>query len=97
VTANIQQGECAFYSGTNHPWYNPAAPAPSPWSKRKPITVTCAPVSGFPMLSVTDLDIKASAKADGYDILFTNADGAKLDHQIERYNAATGEPVAWVR
>jgi hypothetical protein len=32
------------------------------------------------------------------DILFTAGDGAtKLDHELERYNAATGEVIAWVR
>jgi hypothetical protein len=35
-------------------------------------------------------------QADGGDILFTDASGTKLDHEIERYDNTTGELVAWV-
>jgi hypothetical protein len=35
---------------------------------------------------------------DGYDILFTDADGLiQLDHEIESYTPSTGHLVAWVR
>lgn len=36
--------------------------------------------------------------ANGYDIVFTSEGGSiQLDHEIETYNASTGEFVAWVR
>jgi gliding motility-associated-like protein len=35
--------------------------------------------------------------ANGYDIVFTDNRGFKLDHQIEKYDPATGEFIAWVR
>jgi len=86
-------------------WYNPS------WTNRKAITIDHTKVSGassltnFPMLfSVTDANLKTLAnggnvgKVDGTDILFTAADAVtKLSHEIERYNPATGELVAWVK
>ncbi|MCL5667081.1 MAG: DUF2341 domain-containing protein [Patescibacteria group bacterium] len=34
----------------------------------------------------------------GYDIVFTSADGAtKLAHEIEKYDPATGQLIAWVK
>jgi thermitase len=91
--------------GGGSPWYN------SSWTNRKPITVDHTQVSGpsslsnFPMLfSVIDANLKTVAnggsvgKSDGTDILFTAADAVtKLAHEIERYNPATGELVAWVK
>ncbi len=90
-------------SGTG--WYNLA------WSWRKPLTINHALVSGgssltgFPVLfSVTDPNLATAAngggtgKADGTDILFTASDGVtKLNHEIESYNPATGQTVAWVQ
>ena len=35
--------------------------------------------------------------ANGYDIIFTDANYNKLDHQVESYDPATGNIVAWVR
>lgn len=79
-------------------WY------PGGWTKRKQITIDNTKVSGtshtnFPVLiSRTDADIKAGAKANGDDILFTSSDGTtKLDHVIEKWDNGTGELVAWVR
>ena len=74
------------------------------WSNRKPITINHTFVSGttnltnFPILvSITDANLKASAKTDGSDILFTAADGVtKLNHEIEQYTSATGQLTAWV-
>ncbi len=37
------------------------------------------------------------SNASGYDIIFTDQSGNKLDHEIEYYNAATGQYTAWVR
>ena len=33
--------------------------------------------------------------ANGYDIMFANECGKKLDHEIESYNSGTGELLAW--
>jgi len=87
------------------PWYNPA------WTNRKAITIDHTKVSGsstlanFPVLfSVIDANLRtvsnggAVGKTDGSDILFTGGDAlTKLSHEIERYNPATGELVAWVK
>jgi hypothetical protein len=63
-------------------------------------------LTNFPVLiSTTDLDWKEDSQAipghvaqtDGGDIIFTAGDGiTKLDHEIEKYDPATGELVAWV-
>ena len=53
----------------------------------------------FPVLIslITDDDLASDARADGYDIVFTASDGiTKLSHEIERFDGATGELVAWV-
>ena len=73
------------------------------WQFRKPITIDSTKVIGdlddFPVLvSITDPDLAASARADGFDIAFTGSNGStKLDHEIEKYDGGTGELVAWVR
>ncbi len=78
-------------------WFDPS------WQFRKPITVDSTKVTGdlddFPVLvSITDTDLAAAARADGFDIAFTDSDGfAKLDHEIEKYDGGSGELVAWVR
>ncbi|HYL78443.1 MAG TPA: DUF2341 domain-containing protein, partial [Bryobacteraceae bacterium] len=90
---------------TDPAWYNTS------WSNRKPITISHLQVSGtsnltnFPMLfSVTDANLKTVAsggsvgQANGNDILFTASDGVtKLNHEIETYNGATGQLIAWVQ
>jgi hypothetical protein len=84
-------------SGAAANWYADAS-----WTKRKLITLTAGQISGsnssFPVLiSVTDASL-AAARADGYDLLFTDGDGTtKLDHQIESFTQGTGALVAWVR
>lgn len=35
--------------------------------------------------------------SSGYDIIFTDNNGFKLDHQIEKYDPVSGEFIAWVR
>jgi hypothetical protein len=86
-------------------WYNVS------WSNRKAITIDHTKVSGasnltnFPMLfSVTDANLKTVAnggsvgKADGTDILFTDSSGTlKINHELESYNPATGQVLAWVQ
>jgi hypothetical protein len=73
------------------------------WESRKPITIDSDKVAGdltdFPLLiNLTDLNLKKSARPDGYDIVFTMADGKiKLDHEIEGYYSSSGELIAWVR
>jgi hypothetical protein len=96
VTANFATISSPSQSG----WYGVGGT----WSSRKPLTINHTQVSGssaitgFPVLiSLTDANLKAAAKTDGSDILFTAADGlTKLNHQIEQYNSATGQLTAWV-
>ncbi len=35
--------------------------------------------------------------SSGYDVIFTDQNGNKLDHQLESYDAATGNYTAWIR
>jgi biopolymer transport protein ExbB len=82
-------------------WYN------ADWKYRKKITIDNTNVDAdltlFPMLvSATDVLLKTVAEgghvgnAGGTDIVFTNAAGTKLDHEIELFVAATGQLIAWV-
>jgi hypothetical protein len=84
---------------------------PSGYNFGKQIRINASQVSGsgsltdFPMLvNLTDNDLRTTANggsvenSNGYDIVFTLDDCATiLDHQIEKYDATTGEYVAWVR
>ncbi len=80
-------------------WYS------SSWLYRKQLTINESQVSGsgslsnFPVLiSITDTGLRDHALTNGFDIVFTSADGTtKLDHEIERYTSASGELIAWVR
>ena len=79
------------------PWYNAS------WTYRQAIVVDHTKVVGdlvdFPVLvsRSADTDLAAHARADGFDILFTDEDGTtKLSHQIESYDGA-GNLVAWVK
>jgi 6-phosphogluconolactonase (cycloisomerase 2 family) len=82
----------------------------STWTYRKQITINHslvdADLTNFPVLiSTTDTDLKNNALSNGSDILFTNSSiswtsgttAQKLDHEIEKYDSATGQLVAWVR
>lgn len=61
-------------------------------------------LTDFPLLiNITNPLLRTEANgghttsASGYDIAFTDQDGNFLDHEIEYYDASTGEYVAWVR
>ncbi len=96
--ADSSVASATYTIGSTGPtWYNAS------WNFRKPITVNSGQVNGtltnFPMLySVTDANLVGNTQAGGNDILFTASDGVtKLNHQIESYNSATGQLLAWVQ
>jgi hypothetical protein len=73
------------------------------WLYRKAVTIDGSQVAGGPhndfpvLISITDTDLSA-ARADGWDLLFTDSDGTtKLDHEVESFDNGTGTLVAWVR
>jgi hypothetical protein len=77
-------------------WWNDS------WLYRKSITVNGSQVVGshtdFPfLLSITDVNLAYSAKADGADIAFADSQGQKLSHEIESYASTTGALMAWIR
>lgn len=100
--SNSTAGQLSLSTTTN--WYD------TDWGYRKKITIDASKVSGassffsFPVLiNTTDTDWKDTTnggnvgKSDGGDILFTASDGTtRLDHEIEKYDSATGELVTWV-
>jgi hypothetical protein len=73
------------------------------WQYRKIITINHTKVAGnlenFPILiSIIDTDLRDKAQTDGDDILFMDgADTAKrLYHEIEHFDASTGELIVWI-
>jgi biopolymer transport protein ExbB len=99
---NNQKAPAAFYTvGIEESPGAGADPLNNGWSFRKRLTIDSAQIgcdlTNFPLLiKTTDPDL-TQAQGDFDDILFTAADGStKLDHEIEKYNSATGEIVAWV-
>lgn len=81
----------------------PADVDPTIWTKRKQLTIDGDQVAGsltsFPVLVrlAGDPDLAAFARPDGFDLLFTAADGTtKLAHEIERFDPLTGALIAWV-
>lgn len=79
------------------PWFNGA------WSHRKLLTVASDLVAGsltdFPVLvRVADGELASLARTNAHDVVFTAADGVTpLAHEVESYDAATGELLAWVK
>jgi len=77
-------------------WYD------SNWLYRKKITINASQVpanaSDFPILATTtDANLAGKARSDGYDIIFTAADGTTpLDYEREYYNGATGQLAVWI-
>ncbi len=73
------------------------------WLGRRPITISAAladaDVVDFPLLvELIDADLGANSAIDGADLVFTAADGVtRLDHDVERWDGATGALTAWVR
>ncbi len=78
-------------------WY-----AADDWSHRRPITIpagsTSSDLADLPVLvSLTDPGMVGQVQADGSDLRFTAADGTTpLAHELERWDSATGELLAWV-
>lgn len=81
----------------------------SNYQYRKPITIdhskVAAALTDFPVLiSLTDTTLKSVSNggrvqnSNGYDIVFTASDGVtQLAHEIESYNASTGQIIMWVK
>ncbi len=73
------------------------------WCYRKAVTipagsVTGPDINGFTMLvHVTDADLMLHARSDAADLYFADATGTKLAYERQKWVAATGELVAWVR
>ncbi|MCK5301369.1 MAG: DUF2341 domain-containing protein, partial [Thermoplasmatales archaeon] len=71
------------------------------WQYRKEIIIdnsmVAVDLTDFPVLiNSIDTDLKDDAQDDGDDIVFTDDNGIKLDHEIELFNDTSGELVAWV-
>ncbi|PIV01509.1 hypothetical protein COS55_01705 [Candidatus Shapirobacteria bacterium CG03_land_8_20_14_0_80_40_19] len=82
----------------------------SSWGYRQEITIDHTKVANtdlvdFPVLiSKLDSSLRNLAnnghvgQNDGGDFVFTGGDGvSKLDHEVEKYNPATGQLITWVR
>jgi hypothetical protein len=76
------------------------------WKFRKNITIQASKVTSdlanFPVLvNLYDPDLQQDAQASGNDILFSDASGNILDHEIESYervyNSTHSHLVAWVK
>jgi uncharacterized repeat protein (TIGR02543 family) len=85
-----------FTLSTSPPWWN------SSWQYRRPITINHQKVSSdqtnFPVVvDLTDSGLKGKAQTSGNDFVFVDANNAKLNHEIEQYDPATGHLVVWVR
>ncbi|MHA2369734.1 MAG: DUF2341 domain-containing protein, partial [Candidatus Hodarchaeales archaeon] len=84
----------------------PASWADSSFRYRKNITTNPANVpadlTNFPVLiDLYDSDLQQKARADGWDIMFTDVSGTQLAHELElfdrAYNATHAHLVAWVK
>src|SRR3989338_19987 len=90
----------SFIKQAQADWYSTGGT----WNYRKTITIDNVKVpntnqTDFPVLvDITDSDLAASARSDGFDIFFTSSDGTtKLAHEREVYTTATGRLTAWVK
>lgn len=87
----------ACNAGPPSDWYD------TDWDYRKKVTINASQVasteSDFSVLIArnSDSDVANSARADGYDIMFTDSTGTStLDFEREYYNSSTGEMYFWV-
>ena len=77
------------------PWWN------HQWSYRKQILINHTKVSGnltnFPVLiQIVSSDLANHSQKNGYDFVFVNETGYKLNHEIESYDSVNGVLLAWV-
>jgi hypothetical protein len=93
----IQKDQVKYLSDSNSvPWWHKG------WEYRKKITIDHSKVVNnlvnFPVLISLDSDYNLAQKAqdNGNDIVFIDASGAKLNHEIELFNGSTGELISWV-
>lgn len=94
VVLKPSQSNAAWYSGTG-----------GKWNYRKKLTIQANMVSGSSDLSSfavlvnrKDPDLMGTVQSTGADILFTASDGTtKLDLDLEKFDPATGQVVAWIR
>jgi len=86
--------------------YSVSGWADTRWRYRKNITIDASKVSAdlnnFPLLiTLFDTDLQNDAQASGNDIMFTDATGAILYHEIETYNRVYNSThahlAAWVK
>ncbi|MEM9326009.1 MAG: DUF2341 domain-containing protein, partial [Bacteroidota bacterium] len=69
---------------------------------RKEIVLDGSKIDGtlgnFPVLiNITDTDLGCNALSSGHDIVFTDPSHTVLDYELESFDNATGEVVAWVK
>ncbi len=78
---------------TNQSWWN------ANWTYRKKITIDHTKVVGdlvnFPILIITTMNT-SKVQNDGDDIVFTDNQGMKLNHEIESYDTNSGSLITWV-
>lgn len=78
------------------PWWN------LDWQYRKDIkinhTKVAADQTNFPVLIsfISDSDLANKTQANGNDLVFTDQNKNKLNHEIELYNSTTGQIIAWI-
>ncbi len=107
---NTSSGCTLQMSGSATITQNLAPAAALGYAYQKTITIDHNQVSGgsdlfnFPVLITTiDNDLRTIsngghvANPNGYDIIFTDANYFKLDHEVETYTDNTGNLIAWVR
>jgi hypothetical protein len=106
---NNQNSPSSFYTVVNN--CPSTVPPIAEFSCSIPLTIDSSKVSGtsdltdFPVLiSLTNTSLKTTGNcgyvqnSNGYDIIFSDAtQTTRLDHEIEKYDSAAGELVAWVR
>lgn len=78
------------------PWWNTL------WQYRRTITIDHTKVNSdqtdYPVLiDLTDAGLTTEAQTNGNDFVFTDINQAKLSHEIESYDSATGHLIVWIR